>query len=72
MKWTRIGGMTAFIAALAIGLALSLGCGATGRRGPTPTVRWVNAAPNLATEPADCTTAPYPDIATALGARGER
>jgi parallel beta-helix repeat protein len=68
MRLRRIGGMAALVVALGLGLALSLGLWSSWTAGAAPTVRWVNAAPNPATEPADCTTAPYPDIATALAA----
>jgi len=65
MRWTRIG-VAAFIAALAIALALSLGLWGSWTAGADPAVLWVDAAPDPATEPADCTTAPYNTIAGAL------
>jgi len=53
MKWTRIGGMAAFVAALAIGLALSLGLWANWTAGAAGTEHVVNQDTGTG-DPAPC------------------
>jgi hypothetical protein len=61
MKWTRIGGMAAFLAALAIGLAFSLGLWANWTAGAAGTERIVNAGTG-AGDPAPCGTPNFASV----------